>query len=102
MTGKSEFIVTDDPNEAEKADMVVCILAEPELRFPDNLVGHCTQCGRLVQFRPHAPKTPPKVCIECVMPKMQEELERGETVTNMITPTSAIEVLNYLAKKQAN
>lgn len=51
--------------EAEKADYVVCMPADEPEYFTDNLRGHCSVCNRVVVFRPHAPKKPPRVCIHC-------------------------------------
>ena len=51
--------------EAEKADFVVCVRANQKTPFDDNETGVCSKCGEAVQFRPHAPKTPPRLCMEC-------------------------------------
>lgn len=52
--------------ECEQADFVVCCLRSKDPgAFTDNLVGSCTVCGREIVYRPHVPKTPPKICMEC-------------------------------------
>ena len=51
--------------EAEAADFVVCCPAEWPTPFSDNPAGACSDCGRAIQFRPHVPKRPPKICIAC-------------------------------------
>ena len=51
--------------KCEAADMVLCVDATVPLIFADNLVGPCHHCGRALQWRPHAPKTPPRVCMGC-------------------------------------
>lgn len=51
--------------EAEQADYVVCAPAEWETPFADNEAGVCGDCGRAIQFRPHVPKRPPKICVQC-------------------------------------
>lgn len=59
-------VKTVTQSEAERADILVCIPAEWDTPFDDNVVGKCNDCGRDVQFRPHAPKEPTRVCVECV------------------------------------
>lgn len=51
--------------EAEKADAVVCAGLDGEPMFPDNLTGECADCHDPIQWRPHAPKAPPKICLRC-------------------------------------
>jgi formylmethanofuran dehydrogenase subunit E len=58
-------IVTDE--EAEKAEVIVVVRATVPLMMADNLTGTCSVCGEEVQFRPHAPKTPKRVCLDCVL-----------------------------------
>lgn len=54
-------------DEAEKADYVVCCrLGRPTI-FSDNEYGACSHCGHVIFFRPHVPKQPPKICIECCL-----------------------------------
>lgn len=52
--------------ECEAADFVVCAAMTVPLYFADNLTGPCSDCGDLLQWRPHAPKKPPKICVRCV------------------------------------
>lgn len=51
--------------EAEGSSMLLCIPATIPLALPDNLVGPCSGCGRALQWRPRAPKKPPRVCFDC-------------------------------------
>lgn len=59
------------PEEAEEATMVVCCRVGMPRHFDDDLEGVCSHCGQAVFFRPNSPKTPPKVCIECVTDMMR-------------------------------
>jgi hypothetical protein len=52
--------------DAEKADIVVCMRLGASTPFTDNLVGTCNDCGHPIIFRPYAPKKPTKVCLECL------------------------------------
>lgn len=61
--------------ESEKAAVVVCIRKGSFTPFTDNEFGHCVNCATEVQFRPHAPKTPPRICIEC-LPEVMKVLEQ--------------------------
>ncbi len=65
-------IVSDE--EAEKASYVVCVREGVASPFSDNLTGSCSHCGHAVYFRPSAPKTPPRMCMECFV-----DTQRGGT-----------------------
>lgn len=62
---------------AERAAMVVCIPWSMPLAKPDNLWAPCSGCGQTVQFRPHAPKRPPKMCVRCAEAWMRDERPAG-------------------------
>lgn len=51
--------------EAEEVDFVVCMPLGPT-QFTDNLTGLCCKCGIKVMYRWHAPRKPPKICLECM------------------------------------
>lgn len=55
--------------EAEEASFVVCVFEGMELdRFKkDNIYTRCFVCNRRITHRPHAPKTPPKICMDCAI-----------------------------------
>ena len=57
-----EFV--DDNAEDEDAEILVCRLMTDPLILLDNLVGRCSICFRMIQFRPDVPKTPRKVSEE--------------------------------------
>jgi hypothetical protein len=65
-----ECEVVDDA-KADTADMVVCVEATQPLIFADNMTGPCADCGMVLQWRPHSPKRPPKVCMECAMERVE-------------------------------
>jgi hypothetical protein len=75
---------------AEEADYYVCVPAEFESPYSDNLTGACAECGRPIQFRPHAPVKPKKVCMEC---GMERSMAAG---TVHATESTAREVAAYL------
>ena len=54
--------------EAEKSTYLVCVRwdSTPAL-FTDDVKGTCCACGTAVRFRPSAPKTPPRLCVECML-----------------------------------
>lgn len=89
-----------DENFGEQAAIVVCRLATSPLMMPDNLVATCTKCFRMVQFRPHAPKTPPKVCDECASKEIAVARKAGDTVNHIITDNTALDVAYYARKKR--
>ena len=98
MTNRIEIV---DPGEAECADTVVCRRLTQPLLLPDNLIDLCSKCGEAIQFRPNAPKLPPKVCDRCAIPIVEAEAAKGELVT-MITQKTADEIADWLRKKNAN
>ena len=90
--------VVGDGSEAEDADCVICRLITDPLIMRDNLVGTCSKCFRMIQFRPHVPKTPPKVCDECAMPIIKRHAKKGD-LHAVITENTAQDIANYLRKK---
>jgi hypothetical protein len=63
-------VVSDE--EAEKLDYVVCVPEGPS-PFTDNLIGNCCKCGVRVMYRWHAPRKPPKICLDCLNKQLIEE-----------------------------
>jgi hypothetical protein len=53
--------------DAELSDCVVCVPVSTPLIFPDNLTGPCVGCGAPLQWRHHAPKKPPRLCMPCAV-----------------------------------
>jgi hypothetical protein len=53
--------------EAEQCDYVVCADAGTPTPFSDNVETTCAFCAKPVIHRPHAPKRPPKICLDCVL-----------------------------------
>ena len=64
--------------EAEQANAVVCVRAgeEAEHYKRDNVYTNCAWCGAAITHRPHVPAKPVKVCVECMIQKIQgDQLE---------------------------
>lgn len=61
--------------EAEKADFVVCMRVGEgdEGMFKDNVRARCPECGHMIYYRPHNPKRPPKICMQCAMSRIDDE-----------------------------
>lgn len=59
--------------EAEDAEYVLCVRKNIKSIFDDDEFGLCSICGREIRFRPHMPKKPKKICIECLFEKIKEE-----------------------------
>jgi len=98
MTNRFEVV---HPSEAECADSVICRRLTHPLLLPDNLIDLCSKCGEAIQHRPDGPKTPPKICDQCAGPIMEAEAAKGELVT-MVTPKTAVELVEWFRKKTAN
>lgn len=92
---KTEIV---DEREAAKATVMVCRLQTEPLYYPDNLVAPCSKCFRMVQFRPHSPKEPKKLCDECAAKDMAGQKD----VRFMITPATADDIVLHMIKKKMN
>jgi len=86
------------PGDGEEFEFVICRLVTVPLLMPDNLVATCSKCFRLVQFRPHAPKKPRRMCDECARPEI-EERRKTEDVKFMITENTATDLARFFRKK---
>lgn len=75
VAGLDVQVVSDE--EAEKADLVVCVEAgtESEEFKKDNIYTNCVDCGVAITHRPHAPKKPPKVCMLCAVTRSAKNEE---------------------------
>ena len=43
------------------------------------MLGVCVDCGDLVVFRPYNPSEPPRICMECMMLKVEVEAAKEAT-----------------------
>ncbi len=57
--------------DAEHVQMVVC--GYPPAAFPDeDLLTWCHDCACTIVHRPHAPRTPIKVCVRCAVNRLKD------------------------------
>lgn len=68
---RSIKVVSDD--EAEQADFVICCTNDSPRYFDDDIDTVCARCGVGIHHRPHAPKRPKKICLECAARNAEEE-----------------------------
>lgn len=101
MTGKLDKVEITADDDAEHVDIVVCRLVTTPLLEPDNLLANCMKCFRMVQFRPYAPKKPPRMCDECAAPVMARHAKKND-LHMLITPKTASDVLAALIRKRSN
>lgn len=87
-----------DDGDAEQVDVVVCRLVTDPLIEPDNLVGNCMKCFRMVQFRPYAPKKPPRLCDECAVPEMSKRAAEND-LKMVVTERTLDDIAKFLVKK---
>lgn len=97
-----EISIVEPDTEPDNIDVIVCRLAPGgvKLMMPDNLLGHCSKCFRMVQFRPHAPKLPRRICDECIRSEIDQRRKEGEEVKFSITPNTALDLAVIYAKKK--
>lgn len=88
------FEVDRGDGNAEHCDFLICrrFNVLEGLIFQDNRIGKCEKCGYAVQFRPHAPTKPKRICFECA-----PNLDSGGKM--MVTEKTAAEVFTYYASK---
>ena len=93
-------IEIEDGN-GEHIDILVCVRLTKPLILPDNEIDICSICGEAIQHRPHVPKLPRKVCMECVMPEAEKAAAKGELNLH-VTEKTARELAEYYRKKALN
>jgi hypothetical protein len=69
-------VVSDE--EAEQADMVICLPDSGPRYFADDVRATCAICGIPIRHRPHVPKRPPKVCINCAQGEIEKDKEKDK------------------------
>ena len=75
------------PEEAESADAIMVSRRGPS-PWKDNLFGKCSVCRAEIMYRPHAPKRPRKVCMECADKAAVEALGGADTPSLSVPPSS--------------
>lgn len=69
---------------SDKAVRLICARVNGDpLLIGDNKTGNCSECGRLVQFRPHAPTPHVLICVQC-FPDVIEPRDEVVTTPEMI------------------
>ncbi len=80
------LIITDE--EAETADAIMVSRRGPS-PWKDNLFGKCAECRAEIMYRPHAPKTPRKICVECAEKAADKVLAGADAPdTALLAPSS--------------
>lgn len=74
--------------------ILVCVSAEFESPYHDNIRTECHRCGAAVQHRPHQPSHLKPTCYSCVTDLMAE----NEEFKICVTPKTAEEVEKILNK----
>lgn len=60
------------PAEAERANFAVCCRVGSPQHFTDDEYGTCAHCGHPIFFRPHLPKAPTKICVQCCIDTLED------------------------------
>ncbi len=86
-----------DPKKLREGEevIVVCIFAEEQCTYTDNVVVKCSQCPRMVQHRPYIEKNMVPYCYPCAMKKMGKD--PADRVG--LHPKAVEEVKDFLKKK---
>jgi hypothetical protein len=97
MAKQPERVTVADDN-AEESDVVICRLVTTPLIMADNLVGHCSKCFKMIQFRPHVPKLPRKLCDGCAFKSIKGERD----LKFYVTENTLNDLATVLLRKKAN
>jgi hypothetical protein len=73
--------------------ILVCGRVNGPLLFPDSETGKCAECGRLVEYRPHAPKNRILRCAQCALLMIED----GDDIVT--TPRMVADAKEYYRKK---
>lgn len=84
--------------DGNDADFLVAPLVTTPLILPDNLIGHCSNCFRMVQFRPTAPKLPRRLCPGCA----GRAIAKADDTRFLLTEKTVGELVNHIKKKVGN
>lgn len=76
--------------------MLVCIGANQPAAFDDNLKAPCSDCGVMLQFRPHVAYIQRKLCFACATEAIDGE---DEPVTIHLTKKTQRELRQYRLDK---
>lgn len=78
--------------------LYVCVPADMETAFTDNLFGVCEGdgCGAPIQYRPHAPSNMKKICQECAIKHIKEAESNNEPVVFAVTQKVLDDVKEHL------
>jgi hypothetical protein len=85
--------------DIEPGTKIICHAWSTPLLMPDNKSGVCSQCGRLIQHRPHVPADLVKICFECGVPAMLADAADGE-LHIVLTSESASELHAHIKKQR--
>ena len=66
--------------------ILICARVSRHVLLPNNLAGHCAECGSTVQFRPHAPRNVRLRCVECAVDMIEPD---DEIITRMLDKAQA-------------
>lgn len=93
---KSITVVSED-EASDMADFMICVFAEQKTTFTDNLFDFCStpECGKKIQYRPHAPRGIKKICHECAA----KLYKKDDDFHILISPRTAAEIVLYKSRQ---
>ena len=65
-------------SEVEKSEYLVC---GPYSHYEDDIHGECSLCGNSIVWRPHGPKSPKKICLNCFLIEAKGEVPEKCSIT---------------------
>jgi len=95
----SNSISIKAPEDIERETVIICAPWSTPLLMPDNRRDVCSQCGRIVQYRPNVRPDFVKLCIECALPMMERDAADNE-LHIFITPESIAELCEQVKKQR--
>jgi len=76
---------------------VTWLICQDKSTFTNNRIAYCFDCGKSVQFRPHAPKDALKICVQCAIKRMDSEIGEPEI---FMTNESLKEIKEFIKAKE--
>ena len=86
--------------DGTECEVVVCVSADRETHFSDNVVAICSECGALVQHRPDVPSHLVPICCKCALPRMTKAAEAGALIIGL-TERTLEEIEKYLRERSS-
>lgn len=67
-----EFVSKSKVGTQDRAEKTQYLVCGPRSFYDDDIHGKCTLCLVPIVWRPHAPKKPKRICLDCLLIETKE------------------------------